>query len=126
MESSPDGGVVDLNKDRLVEGGVTAMGLVEGGMAALGDGWLVEGGVATTVVDGGIAAMGDAWLMDGGVAAQGDDWLVEGADVSTIIISSCANSAVLNSCRASDSTLLHSHTLYNNKRWIIIAFCLLP
>ena len=35
--------MVDVNKDRLGEGGMAAMRLVEGGVAALGDGRLVEG-----------------------------------------------------------------------------------
>ena len=44
------GGVVDVNKDRLGEGGMTAMRLVEGGVAALGDDWLVEGPDGVTLI----------------------------------------------------------------------------
>ena len=44
------GGVVGVNKDRLGEGGVTAVRLVEGGVAALGDDQLVEGPDGATLI----------------------------------------------------------------------------
>ena len=68
-----------------------------------------------------MVSLDDDWLVEGGLAALGDGWLVEGPDGITLIFSSCANSAALDSRRASDSTQLCSHTLYNNKNNLELA-----
>ena len=44
------GGVVGVKKDRLGEGGMTVMRLVEEVVAALGNGWLVEGPDGATLI----------------------------------------------------------------------------
>ena len=64
-----------------------------------------------------MAALGDDWLQEEGVATLGDDWLQEEGvaaldKCATVISSSCANSAALGSKRASDNTPLRSRTLY--------------
>ena len=71
----------------------------------------------TSLQERGVAALGNGWLQEEGVAALGDDWLQEeglaALDKSaTVISSSWANSAALDSKRASDNTPLHSRTLY--------------
>ena len=64
-----------------------------------------------------MAALGDDWLQEEGVATLGDDWLQEEGvaaldKCATVISSSCANSAALGSKRASDNTPLRSRMLY--------------
>lgn len=65
--------------------GVVAAMMMEGGVAELGNNWLVEAGITAMVVEEGVVALNDALLVEGGVAALGNNRLVEGPDVSTVI-----------------------------------------
>ena len=82
------------------------------GVAALVDGRQAEGGVAALGEDivGGVGAMGEDRVV-GDTAALDDGRLVEGGGTCTVIFNSCANSAALDSRRASESTPLRPRTL---------------